>query len=297
MRLRDTAFAVIGVMLAASQAIAGTYSSSQFAKVVAAAVVLNLDEYQLYFTVRAGTFWGNEMDGTAPSDGVYYQYTGTVEMLIGDARKILHAGEGIFMSAGTRFRLQAIGIIQQRAYLQFLLSPTAAPKPADQSGATSVEVYRSPSPVPGLARDRNLLSLTRVPVPPAAPYDPPHTRTGAAIHYVVSGVGAELVGGKVAARSSGSVSYQPKEVFYQWSNPGSNPLIYLVFNVNRKDKPAVVEVADQSVDPRSTDPHITWAMYCVGLSILLMLIVSVTSMRKEKGEPVRKDDNDRRWKN
>jgi hypothetical protein len=182
-------------MLASSQAIAGTYSSSQFSKIIAADTVPNHDDLQLYFSVRAGTFWSTEIDEVATADGVYYQYFGTVEILVGDAKKILYAGDGIFMSMGTRFRLKPIGISPQRTYLQFLLSPTPQPEPANQSSGASVEVYRSPSPVPGLTRDRNLLSLATVPVPPLSPYDPPHRRTGAALHYVVSGVGAELLDG------------------------------------------------------------------------------------------------------
>src|SRR5438067_2264383 len=124
MRLRDAVFAVFGAMLASSQAVAGTYSSSHFSNVVAAEVVPNQGDFQLYFTIRAGTFWGEEMDGVAPSNGVYYQYLGTVEMSRGDASKILYAGDGIFMPAGTSFHLKAIGIIPQRTYLQFLLSST-----------------------------------------------------------------------------------------------------------------------------------------------------------------------------
>jgi mannose-6-phosphate isomerase-like protein (cupin superfamily) len=192
--------------------------------------------------------------------------------------------------------LKAIGILPQRTYLQFLISPTPEPEPADQTGGTSVEVYRSPSPLPGLTRDRNLLSLARVPVPPLSAYDPPHRRTGAALHYVVSGVGAELVDGKAAARGPGSVSYEPREVFYQWSNPGSKPLIYLVFNINPKDKPAVIEVEDRPADPFSTDSHITWAMYCIGLSMILTLIVNATSMGKGIGKPV-DEDRDKPGKN
>jgi mannose-6-phosphate isomerase-like protein (cupin superfamily) len=280
MRLRDATFALFGAMLASSQAIAGTYSSSQFSKIIAADIVPNHDDLQLYFSVRAGTFWSTEIDEVATADGVYYQYFGTAEILVGDARKILDAGDGIFMPTGTRFRLKPIGISPQRTYLQFLLSPTPQPEPADQSSGASVEVYRSPSPVPGLTRDQNLLSLARVPVPPQSSYDPPHRRTGAALHYVVSGVGAELLDGKAVVRGPGSVSYEPREVFYQWSNPGLKSLIYLVFNINSKDKPAVVEIEDRPADPFSTDSHLTWAIYCVGISMFLTLIVCATSMGK-----------------
>jgi len=87
MRLRDAIFAVFGAMLASSQAVAGTYSASPFSNVIAADIVPNQDDLQLIFSVRAGTFWGDEMDAVAPSDGVYYQYLGTVEILVGDAKK------------------------------------------------------------------------------------------------------------------------------------------------------------------------------------------------------------------
>jgi mannose-6-phosphate isomerase-like protein (cupin superfamily) len=280
MRLRDATFALFGALLASSQAVAGTYSSSQFSKIIASEIVPNHEEFQLYLSVRAGTFWNTEIDEVATADGVYYQYFGTVEILIEDARKVLYAGDGIFMPAGARFRLKPIGISPQRTYLQFLLSPTPQPEPAVQSSGVSVEVYRSPSPLTGLTRDRNVLSLARVPVPPLSPYDPPHRRTGAALHYVVSGVGAELLDGKAAARGPGSVSYEPREVFYQWSNPGLKSLIYLVFNINSKDKPAVVEIEDRPADPFSTDSHLTWAIYCVGISMFLTLIVCATSMGK-----------------
>jgi mannose-6-phosphate isomerase-like protein (cupin superfamily) len=297
MRLKDATVALFGATLAlSSQAISGTYSSSQFSKVIATETVPNQEPLQLYFSVRAGTFWSEEIEEVAPGDGIYYQYFGSVEILLGDARKVLYAGDGLYMPMGTRFRLKPIGISPQRTYLQFLVLPMAEPDPVAQTSGASVEVYRSPSPVPGLARDRNVLSLTRVPVPPLSGYDPPHQRTGAALHYVVSGVGAELIDGKAAVRSPDSVSYEPAEVFYQWSNPNSRPLTYLVFNVNPKNRPQVVEVEERPTDPLPNDSHITWAIFYISLSMLLTLIVNVTSMDKRRGKQV-DPDSDERGKN
>jgi hypothetical protein len=110
---------------------------------------------------------------------------------------------------------------------------------------------------------------------------------------VVSGVGAELIDGKAATRGPGSVSYEPRDVFYQWSNPGSKPLIYLVFNINPGDQPAVVEAEERPADPFSTDSHLTWAMYCVGLAMILTLIVNATSMGRERGKSVDRNGNER----
>jgi len=67
-------------------------------------------------------------------------------------------------------------------------------------------------------------------------------------------------------------------------------------HINPKDKPAVIEVEDRPADPFSTDSHITWAMYCIGLSMILTLIVNATSMGKGIGKPV-DEDRDKPGKN
>ena len=55
------------------------------------------------------------------------------------------------------------------------------------------------------------------------------------------------------------------------------PLVYLVFNVNPKNLPPVVEVEDRPTDPFLTDPHITWAICCIGLLKILIVIVCATN--------------------
>jgi len=82
---------------------------------------------------------------------------------------------------------------------------------------------------------------------------------------------------RATAKGPGSVSYEPRGFVYQWSNPGSQPLVYLVFNVNPKNLPAVVEIEDRPEDPFSTDPHMTLAIYCIAASVILTLIVCATT--------------------
>jgi mannose-6-phosphate isomerase-like protein (cupin superfamily) len=212
-------------------------------------------------------------------------------MKIGMAGTILHAGDGIFLPVGTKFSLKADAAERSPTYLQFLLSPVPEPEVADQPTGISVEVYHSPSPIPGLIRETSLLSLAKVPVPPQSPYDPLHQRSGAALHYILSGVGAEFTEGRATTKGPGSVSYEPRGVVYQWSNPGSTPLIYLIFNVNPKNLPSVVEVEveDHPADQFSTDPHITWAIYCIGLSVILMVIVCATTRVDHRRAGERRD--------
>ena len=178
--------------------------------------------------------------------------------------------------------------------MQFLLASTPGSEVADQTDGTSVELYRSPTPVPGLMHERNFLSLTRVPVPPQALPDPLHRRTGAALHYILSGVGAEFGDGRTMARGPGSVSFEPAGFTYQWSNPGLKPLIYLVFNVSPKDIEPVIVKDQQPEDPFSRDPHLTLAIYCVAISMALTLMVmsgTISDYHRERRQKLDRDDD------
>jgi hypothetical protein len=277
MRLATVVFAVlIATMLASSEAAVAitTYSSSSHARqMVAVAIVPDRNSVPLYFSIRTGILGSDTVNSEAFEDGVYYQSTGAAEISIGEQTTALRPGDGMFLPAGTRFALKAQG--EQPApstYLQFLLVPPSGVEPAQPVGA-SVEVYRSPSPIPALMPNRNLLSLSRVAVPPRAPCDSLHQRSGAALHYILAGVGAEFAENQAIARGPGSVSFEPHGLVYQWSNPDSKPLVYLVFNINPKDEPPVIAVDDHPEDPFSVNPHITWAIYCVALSIVLTLLV------------------------
>jgi mannose-6-phosphate isomerase-like protein (cupin superfamily) len=266
--------AVLGVLFIPTGASAiETYSSSTFHQVIAKAIVPDRNNEQLYFSVVAGTFWTPEVQRYAASDGVYYQFTGTTELVLDGRTTTLQPGDGVFIQAGAKFTLKSLDANRSPTYLQFLVASTPGSEVTDQTDGTSVELYRSPTPIPGLTHERNLLTLTRVPVPPQALPDPLHRRTGAALHYVISGVGAEFGDGKTLVRGPGSVSFEPAGFSYQWGNPGLKPLIYLVFNVSPKDIEPVIVQDQQPEDPFSRDPHLTVAIYCVGISMFLTLMV------------------------
>jgi mannose-6-phosphate isomerase-like protein (cupin superfamily) len=84
------------------------------------------------------------------------------------------------------------------------------------------------------------LNLTRVTFPSGMPSNRPHHRSGAVLYYIVSGTGANTVGGKTVARGPGSLIYEPFGLVHQWGNPGSEPLTFLAFNINPEGVPAVI---------------------------------------------------------
>jgi hypothetical protein len=269
--------AVLGAAVAPSRASAlTTYSTSPFRTIIAEATVPDRAASKLHFSVRAGVVSHDQQPGVMPADGIYYQSAGCVQITIRHRATLLGPGEGLFMPAGTRFFLRREPGNASATYLQFLLSSNAelhAGRPPD----ASVEVYRSPSSIPALGRVRNIVNLSRVPVPPRSPLDPLHQRSGAALHYILSGVGAEFTEVRATQRGPGSISYEPRGFVYHWSNPGILPLVYLVFNVSPSGLPPVLKVDDWPSDPDRNSAHVTAAMYCIALSLALILIVYVTS--------------------
>jgi mannose-6-phosphate isomerase-like protein (cupin superfamily) len=72
------------------------------------------------------------------------------------------------------------------------------------------------------------------------PSNPPHHRSGAALYYIISGIGANVVEGKIAAKGPGSLIYELFGLVHQWGSPGNDPLTLLAFNINPEGVAAVV---------------------------------------------------------
>jgi mannose-6-phosphate isomerase-like protein (cupin superfamily) len=154
--------------------------------------------------------------------------------------KTITGGGGVLIASGTIASLTA-GNGEQSALLYFLLAPKEAlDQPVAGAPATVKELYRTTAPLPELKPGSYELNLTRVTFPPGMPSNPPHHRSGAALYYIVSGIGANTVAGKMADRGPGSLIYEPFGLVHQWGNPGNEPLTFLAFNINPEGVPAVV---------------------------------------------------------
>ena len=181
---------------------------------------------------------GQKVSLSAPN-GILYQLSGSTEIADGTAKTIT-GGEGVLIAGGTSASLTA-GNGEPSTLLYFLLVPKdALDQPITGAPATVKELYRTPAPLPGLKPGSYELNLTRVTFPPGMPSNRPHHRSGAALYYIVSGTGANTVGGQTAERGPGSLIYEPSGLVHQWGNPGSEPLTFLAFNINPEGVPAVV---------------------------------------------------------
>jgi quercetin dioxygenase-like cupin family protein len=237
-------FAIAITLGAAALTVAAAAQTPPAAPAIARTVVAgtklpSLGNTPLYFrAVRVSIPPGQKVSLSAPNS-ILYQLSGSTEVANGTAKTITGGG-GVLIAGGTTASLTA-GNAEPSTLLYFLLAPKdVLDRPVAAAPATVKDLYRTPAPLPEPRPGSYELNLTRVTFPPGMPSNRPHHRSGAALYYIVSGTGANTVGGKTTERGPRSLIYEPSGLVHQWGNPGSEPLTFLAFNINPEGVPAVV---------------------------------------------------------
>jgi quercetin dioxygenase-like cupin family protein len=208
--------------------------------VVAATKLPTVTNVPLHFKAVSVTLQPDEKSDVSATSGILYQMSGSTEVSLGGDAKMLNAGEGLFIAGGKTTALTAASG-GPSTFLHFFLVPAAdLDRAIETAPAAARELYRTATPIPDLQPGGYDLNLTRITFPAQMPSNPPHHRSGAALYYIISGIGANTVGGKTEARGPGSLIYEPYALVHQWGNPGNEPLIFLAFNINPEGVAAVL---------------------------------------------------------
>jgi quercetin dioxygenase-like cupin family protein len=235
------------LLLVGAMVIAGTATAQNAATppatvrtVIAATKLPTVTDTPLYFDVVSVTLAPEQKSGVSKANGILYQLSGSTEVSLAGETKTINAGEGLFVGAGKTAELKA-GSGAPSTFLHFFLVPAAdVDKPAETAPAVVKAAYRTTAPVPDLRPGGYDLNLTRVTFPAGMPSNAPHHRSGAALYLVLSGTGANTIGGKVISRAPGSFIYEPFDLVHQWGDPGNEPLTFITFNINPEGVAAVL---------------------------------------------------------
>ena len=176
--------------------------------------------------------------------GFVFALSGSLEVTSRADRQVLSGGDGVLIARGMNTAFKASGG-EPAVFLHFLLlTADELGKPMEGQPATVTELYRTASPIPGLKPGPYEFTLTRVAFPPRQPINPPHRRSGAAMYYLLSGLGMFTAGGKTEPKPAGTTHYEPYDLVHQWANPGDAPLVMLQANISQEGVPAVIFVPD-----------------------------------------------------
>jgi quercetin dioxygenase-like cupin family protein len=242
MQFRTTGLWLLGAMVLSAPATAQTTPAPPAITrtVVAATKLPTVTDVPLHFKAVSITLQPDEKSGVSAANGILYQMSGSTEVALDGEAKTLNAGDGLFIAGGKTAALTA-GSRGPSTFLHFFLVPAVdLGRPVETAPAAARELYRTANPIPDLKPGGYDLNLTRVTFPAQMPSNLPHHRSGAALYYIVSGIGANTIDGKTEARGPGSLIYEPYALVHQWGNPGKEPLIFLAFNINPEGVAAVI---------------------------------------------------------
>jgi quercetin dioxygenase-like cupin family protein len=182
---------------------------------------------------------GRSASYTGPQ-GILYQISGSLTVSIAGQSEVLHGGAATFIGTGQTATLRTADPKAAAVFLHFILAPAGELDGANEVGqATLTELYRTTA-LPGLNVGPYEFTLTRVTFPPRLPLNPPHHRSGAALYYVLSGSGTNVLNGQTVVRPAGSTLLEPYGLVHQWANPGQVPLVLLQANISPEGAPAVI---------------------------------------------------------
>lgn len=213
--------------------------------VLATGRLASVTEMPLYFRlyrVRLPAWQRSSYNG---SNAMLYGLSGASAIDIGGSARSLAESAGAFIPTGQTTTISAGSA--PASFLVFLLSPAPNQRrPLLDRPAVVEELYRTPEPLPGLKSGPYEFSLTRVVLPPGMPANRAHYRSGAALYYVVSGVGAVTADAEIEPRAAGASQFEPSGWVHQWANPGAAPLVLLQANISQEGVPAVLPAAAQT---------------------------------------------------
>jgi quercetin dioxygenase-like cupin family protein len=242
MQFRTTGLLLLGAMALPATGTAQTAPTPPaITRIAIAATKLpTVTDVPVYFKAVSITLQPDERSSVSAANGILYQISGSTEVALDGGTKTLNAGEGLFIAGGKTAALTP-GHGGPSTFLHFFLAPAAdLGRPVETAPAVVKELYRTADPIPDLKPGGYDLNLTRITFPAQMPSNPPHHRSGAALYFIVSGTGANTVDGKTEARGPGSLIYEPYALVHQWGNPGSEPLIFLAFNISPEGVAAVL---------------------------------------------------------
>jgi len=186
------------------------------------------------------------------SHSVVYLMTGSVTVSVAGDRRVVRSEEGAYLPPGTDVLIQS-GADAPAELIQYELMRSAdAAKSGMSSPASVKELHQMKIPADALKPGPYEFSMTRVTLPAGATRPRPHTRSGAALYYVL-GEGAVTIWpsatvdalsgeNRTEARRTGDVQEEPYGFIHSWSSKVDAALVLLQANISQEGVPEIIFV-------------------------------------------------------
>jgi quercetin dioxygenase-like cupin family protein len=236
-------------LFAASPVLAQGTVAQTVRTVLAVGRVTSVVDAPMHFKLLRVTLQAGTSTTYRGSHGTIFVHSGALALAIGDDKRTLQEGDGVYIAAGANVTLQATGAAPA-AFLHFLLLPAAdLDKPAWALPATVNEIHRMAIPAAALKPGPYEFSLVRLTRGPGqAPG--PHMRSGAALYYILadglvtiwpSRPDGTITGeSKTELRPAGATQEEPFGFVHTWSSPPNSRVILLQANISQEGMADVI---------------------------------------------------------
>jgi quercetin dioxygenase-like cupin family protein len=181
-----------------------------------------------------------------------YVLSGAVTVTVANDRRSLQHGEGIHLPPGVPVSIQAEPGATAELIRYELGRQADLAKPAMSAPAAVTELHQMNIPANALKPGPYEFSMTRVTLPAGASQPRPHTRSGAALYYVLaegaitvwpSATADALTGeSRTEPRQVGAIQEEPYGFIHSWSPKIDAPLILLQANISQEGVPEILFV-------------------------------------------------------
>jgi quercetin dioxygenase-like cupin family protein len=181
-----------------------------------------------------------------------YVLSGTPAVTVANDRRSLQQGEGIHLPPGINVSIQAdAGATAELVQYQLGRSADLA-KSVMSAPASVTDLHQMNIPANALKPGPYEFSMIRVTLPAGASQPRPHTRSGAALYYVLaegaitmwpSATVDALTGeSRTEPRQVGAIQEEPYGFIHSWSPKADAPLILLQANISQEGVPEIIFV-------------------------------------------------------
>jgi quercetin dioxygenase-like cupin family protein len=185
------------------------------------------------------------------ASSMIYVLSGTPAITVANDRRSLQQGEGIHLPPGIEVSIQAGAATDE--LVQYQLGRSADLAKSGMSAPASVrDLHEMNIPANALKPGPYEFSMIRVTLPAGASQPRPHTRSGAALYYVLaegaitmwpSATVDALTGeSRTEPRQVGAIQEEPYGFIHSWSPKADAPLILLQANISQEGVSEIIFV-------------------------------------------------------